>query len=69
MAAQTEAMERRILSIATVRLRQVKSKIDEARAQAMTGGEDAQKHYQDLVTERGQLNQVIANARAVLANS
>ncbi|HEX7906774.1 MAG TPA: hypothetical protein VF534_01595 [Paraburkholderia sp.] len=69
MAQQTEAMERRILSIATQKLDQLQGQLESARVAAMTGDDDAKSKYADLVTERGRLQQVIANARAVLGNA
>ena len=64
MSRQTEAAERRILDIATKRLSDVQSDIDKTRPAAITADGDA---YMALIQERGQLNQVIAQARRVLA--
>lgn len=69
MAQQTEAMERRILSIAEERLAGIEKQIPDARVAAMTGDDDAKQHYTDLVGERGRLNQVIAQARAALGST
>lgn len=66
MAQQTEDMERRILSIATDRLDSIQSELSAARVSALTGDDAAQQRYTDLVKERGQLEQVIATARAAL---
>lgn len=66
MARQTEDMERRILAIAEERLSGIEGQLAEARVSAMTGDDAAKQHYTDLVTERGRLNQVIAQAREVL---
>jgi hypothetical protein len=68
MAAQTDEAERKILKLATARLEVVESQIEQARATAFTSGESAQK-YQELITERGTLQQVIAKANAVLSQS
>lgn len=66
MSKQTEDMERRILSIAEERLSGIEGQIPDARVEAMTGGDTAKRRYTDLVEERGRLNQVIAQSRAVL---
>jgi hypothetical protein len=63
MAHQTAAAERRILEVAVKRLADVQADIDRTRPGAITTDGDA---YMDLIRERGQLNQVIAKARAVL---
>jgi len=65
MAHQTAAAEKRILDVAVKRLADVQSHIAGLRATAITG---AGETYMALVKERGQLNQVIARARAVLRN-
>jgi phage shock protein A len=64
MAAQTEAMERKILERAEKLLVEVETKLKDAGASALTGGQD---QYTDLVEERGRLQQVIVQAKAVLA--
>ena len=66
MQAQTEAMERQILARAEKHLAKVESGLDKARAEAMAGDDAARQHYTDMVAERGRLQQVIAQARAVL---
>lgn len=63
MAAQTEAMERKILERAEARLAEVEGKIDAARAAAASKPSE----YMDLVEERGRLQHVIAQAQQVLA--
>lgn len=68
MAHQTDEMERKILKLATVRLKVIESEIEQARATAFTNGDSAKK-YQELITERGTLHQVIAKANAVLSQS
>jgi hypothetical protein len=65
MAHQTEAAERRILSIATRRLAEVQQQIEKSWRGAITTNGVA---YMDLIRERGQLNQVIAKANQVLSN-
>jgi hypothetical protein len=67
MAAQNEAMERKILKRAEDKLSEVEGKIDAARAKAMAGTDDDKAAYTGLVTERGHLHQVIAQAKQVLA--
>lgn len=64
MAHQTAAAEQQILVKATELLGQVQDDLVKARANAMTGGD---AHYQDLVAERGRLQQVIAQARQNLS--
>ena len=66
MARQTEAAERKILDAATNRLSAIQERLPAARTAALAGG-DAQKNaYSELIAERGQLNQVIAQSRAHL---
>ncbi len=67
MAAQTEAMERTILAHADALLADIEGKIDAARNEALAGDDPAKERYADMVEERGRLQQVIAQARAVLA--
>lgn len=62
MSAQNEAMERQILERAEKLLSEVEGKMDAARA---ASHKDPQA-YTDLVEERGRLQQVIAQARAIL---
>lgn len=66
MAAQNEAMERQILERAQGLLAEVEGKIDAVRAEAMAGDDAAKQRYTDMVEERGRLQQVIAQAQAVL---
>lgn len=66
MAAQNEAMERKILARAEEQLTAVESKMDAARAKAMAGTDEDKADYTALVTERGHLHQVIAQAKQVL---
>ena len=66
MAAQNEAMERKILERAQDLLAEVEGKIDAARAEATAGEDAAKQRYTDMVDERGRLQQVIAQAKAVL---
>lgn len=67
MAAQNEAMERKILARAEERLADVQGQLDGARASAMSGDDVAKQTYLDMVEEQGRLQQVIAQAKAVLA--
>lgn len=66
MAAQNEAMERKILKRAQHLLADIEGGIDKARAEAMAGDDAAKQRYTDMVLERGRLQQVIAQSRAVL---
>lgn len=63
MSAQNEAMERQIMERAQKLLADVESKIEPARAASTSKPDD----YMALIEERGRLQQVIAQARAVLA--
>lgn len=65
MAHRTEEDERRILARAQELLAKVESQLDAARAAALGAPADAE-HYQELVEERGRLQQVIAQAQQVL---
>ncbi|MEX3764475.1 hypothetical protein [Paraburkholderia phenoliruptrix] len=67
MSAQCEQAERQILSRATARLEEVGSQIEPARKAALAGGDEEQTKYQDLVHERGVLEQVIARAKQTLS--
>lgn len=67
MAQQTEAAERKILERAESMLGEVQKKIDAARPRALVPGAQEAGQYQDLIMERGRLQQVIAQAKAVLA--
>ena len=65
MAAQTEAAERKILARAQSLLSEVEGKIEKARAGALTSDEGGET-YNDLIMERGRLQQVIASAQQAL---
>lgn len=67
MAAQTEAMERKLLERAEGMLAGIEAKINAARSAAMAGDDAAKQRYIDMVEERGRLQLVIAQARQVLA--
>lgn len=67
MAQQTDAAERKILERAETLLGEVQEKIEAARPRALVPGAQEAGQYQDLIMERGRLQQVIAQARAVLA--
>lgn len=67
MAAQTERAERQILAHAQSMHATVLAKLEELRPLA-TQGDDEAREYQDLVAERGRLERVIAQARAVLSD-
>lgn len=69
MSSQVERAERQILERAEKLLAGVQGKMDAARAEAMAGDDAARQRYTDLVAERGRLNQVIAQAREVLAGA
>lgn len=66
MQSQAEAMERKILARAQELLGKVDGQIDAARSEAMAGDDAAKARYTDMVADRGRLQQVIAQARAVL---
>ena len=63
MSHQTQAAEQRILDRAKELLAQVEKDLPTAAGESMTGGAD---RYQELIAERGRLQQVIAQARAHL---
>jgi hypothetical protein len=67
MAAQTERAERQILKHAEQLHAEVLAKLDEMRPKALHGDAES-REYQELVAERGRLERVIAQARAVLAD-
>lgn len=69
MARASEETEKNILRQATRLLADVQSKIDAARVSALTGGDSEKAAYQELVLERGRLNQVIARSEAALQKS
>lgn len=66
MAAKTEAAERKILAAAEKRHAEVTAAIERARPGIDGATDAAQDRYTDLVSERGQLDIVIAKARKVL---
>lgn len=66
MSAQTEAMERKILERAQHLLGDIEGKLDQARADALSGDDAAKAAYAGMVDERGRLQQVIAQAHTVL---
>lgn len=68
LAKQTEAAERRILSSATKRLKEVQASIDRMQAGADSAPEKEQQRYLDLIEERGKLHTVIAKAKEALGN-
>lgn len=66
MSRQTQDAEKQILARATERLEQVQTELKDAGAAALTGGGEK---YMELIAERGQLQQVIAQARQHLGAS
>jgi len=68
MAAQNEAMERQILERSQKLLGKIEGDIDKARADSMAGDDAAKEHYMHMVAERGRLQQVIAQANAILSH-
>ena len=66
MAAQTEAMERKIMARAEALLAAIEGKIKSEGA-AGIANDKAQLRYTDMLEERGRLLQVIAQARQVQA--
>lgn len=68
LAKQTEAAERRILSSATKRLKEVQSSIGRMQAGADSAPDKEQQRYLELIEERGKLHTVIANAKESLSN-
>lgn len=68
LAAQVEAAERKILAQAEAMLAKVEQGLDAARAAAMSGDDATKDRYLGMVEERGRLQQVIAQARAVLTD-
>lgn len=66
LAAKTETAERRILEQAERRHGQVVAAIERARPGIEGAPDKAQQRYTDLVAERGQLELVMAKARAAL---
>lgn len=63
MAKQTEQAERKILTSATEQLEKVQSELRSMHGKEMSGAE----RYMHLIAEQGRLQQVIAQARQVLA--
>lgn len=66
LASKTENAERRILEAAEKRLDEVQVAIEKARPGIEAAPEEKQDEYLALITERGQLNTVIAKARSTL---
>lgn len=66
LAAKTERTERNILAAAEKRHAEVCQAIERTRPGVEAAPESAQQRYTDLVTERGQLDVVIAKARQAL---
>lgn len=67
LAARTEADERRILQQAEKLLEQVMKDLPGAQSAALGSPADAER-FQQLLEERGRLERVIAQARAVLVD-
>lgn len=66
LSSKTEAAERRILASAEHRHAELVAQIERARPGVEAASDAAQQRYLDLVTERGQVEVVIAKARAAL---
>lgn len=66
LEAKTEQAERKILERAESLLADLEGKLPDLRRRALTGDEEAERAYQDAILERGRLQQVIAQSRAVL---
>lgn len=66
LASKTETAERRILESAEQRLQEVQQQIDRLQVGIDTAPDEEQQRYTDLVTERGQLHQVIAKSKQAL---
>lgn len=66
LQAKTEQAERRILESAQTRLGEVQALIDRAAPGVEGAPESEQQRYTELIAERGQLHQVIANAKQAL---
>lgn len=69
MAQQTEAMERQILKRAETMLSDVENKIHATRRLALVPGATEAEQYQELIMERGRLQMVIAQAKAILSDT
>lgn len=67
LASKTERTERNILAAAEKRHTEVCAAIERARPGVDAASDSAQQRYTDLVTERGQLDVVIAKARRALS--
>ena len=67
MAVQTEDLERKLLERAEALLEDVQKKIDAARSYGLTPGAKEAEQYRKLILERARLQEVIAQARQVLA--
>lgn len=63
LADRTQRTEKRILDLAEKRLAEVQAAIDRARPGIDVAPDAAQRRYQDLIAERGQLHIVIAQAK------
>lgn len=68
LATKTEHTERNILAAAEKRHAEVCAAIERARPGIEAATESAQQRYTDLVSERGQLDVVIAKARAAVSS-
>lgn len=68
LATKTEHTERNILAAAEKRHAEVCKAIERTRPGVEAAPESAQQRYTDLVSERGQLDVVIAKARKSLAS-
>lgn len=68
LAARTDAAERKILEAAQEMLAKVEEDLPKLRARVQTDPEAADR-YQALTLERGQLQQVIAQAQKVLGSA
>lgn len=67
LADRTQRTEQRILEQAEKRLAEIQAKIDRSEKGVEGASEDGQSAYLELISERGQLQQVIARARTNLA--
>lgn len=69
MAHQNEQAERKILARAEDLLAEVQAKIEKASKTVLAQGDAESRQYQDLILERGRLQQVIAQAQQVLTGA
>lgn len=69
MARQNEQAERKILARAEDLLAEVQAKIEKARKTVLAQGDTEAWQYQDLILERGRLQQVIAHSNQVLSGA